>query len=79
MLKQEVRTNIPEETFIALPNRPPVGYDLEVAGAERGWFSVNLQVLWTSPNITFCDMALLSHMLSIEIYHHSDLLEVIQV
>ena len=34
MLKQEVKTNIPEETFVALPNRAPVGYDLEVRDGQ---------------------------------------------
>ena len=41
MLKQEVKTNIPEETFVALPNRAPVGYDLEVRDGQSLPISVS--------------------------------------
>ena len=44
-----------------------------------GWFSVNLMVLWSSPRITPCDMAQLSHLLAMEIYHHKEVIHVLQV
>jgi len=78
VLKEKVKANIPEETFVVLPDIPAARVDLETSGSQRGWFSVNLQVLWTSPNITPCDMYRLSYILAREIYHHSDLLEIVQ-
>ena len=50
MLKQEVKTNIPEETFVALPNRAPVGYDLEVSDGHL--FVTNLSGLAKAEEIT---------------------------
>jgi len=78
LLKEAVKSNVPEETFSLLAKLPPFDYDLEVNGEERGWFSVNLNVLWNSPSITPCDMARLAHMLTMEIYHHSDILDIVQ-
>ena len=46
---------------------------LQIDGSERGWFSVNLQVLWTSPDITVCDAYRLSHLLARDIYHQVDI------
>merc|ERR1712215_59298 len=43
----------------------------KVEEMETGW-TINLSVLWTSPKITPCDMARLSHMLAKEIYAHRE-------
>ena len=71
VLKEKVKANIAEKTFVEQPDLPPVGLDLEFSGSKHGWFYVNLQVLWTSPEITVCDMYNLSQFLAQEIYHHT--------
>merc|ERR1739844_132188 len=71
VLKEKVRANIAEKTFVEMPDLPPMGLDLEFSGSKRGWFYVNLQVLWTSPHISVCDMHNLSLFLAREIYHHT--------
>jgi len=80
LLKQTVKSNVPEARFALLSKVPVVDFDVEVpgGGVSRGWFSVNLMVLWRSPTITPCDMARLSHQLSMEIYQHSDVIDIVQ-
>merc|ERR1712066_355671 len=81
ILKQTVKSSIPEAKFALLSKVPVVDFDVKVAegGVSRGWFSVNLMVLWSSPSITPCDMVRLSHQLSMEIYQPSDVIAIVQV
>merc|ERR1711953_990045 len=80
VLKEAVRSNVPEAKFGLLSRVPAWDIDVEVPGEEEtpGWFSVNLMVLWSSPRITPCDMAQLSHLLAMEIYHHKEVIHVLQ-
>jgi len=74
-LKLAVRDNIPSARFVS-HSYSPSEYELVAAqGLEtrirpRGW-TINLSVLWTSPQVTPCDMTRLSHMLASEIYGQS--------
>merc|ERR550539_2185209 len=78
VLKGKVRDNIPEATFVVQPELPQVGYDLQIAGAEHGWFTVNLRVLWNSPHISVCDAVSLLRILARDIYHQHQKLEMIE-
>merc|ERR1739838_254073 len=74
-LKLAVRDNIPAVKFIQ-QRFNSVETDLveaegKVDQPNTGW-SINLSVLWTSPIITPCDMARLSHILAEEIYAHQE-------
>merc|ERR1739838_64794 len=74
-LKLAVRDNIPASKFIQQRfNSVETGL-MEAEGKldqpNSGW-SINLSVLWTSPIITPCDMARLSHILAEEIYAHQE-------
>jgi len=71
-LKLAVRDNIPENMFV---HHKFSSVEVDLIEAETnveeesnsGW-SINLSVLWTSPSISTCDMAMLSHILVSEIY-----------
>lgn len=75
-LKLAVRDNIPSSRFLSHTFSPS---EVALVAAEgttdhiqvqpAGW-SIKLSVLWTSPTITPCDMARLSHLLAEEIYTH---------
>ena len=70
-LKLAVRDNIPAQRFIQHRFNSVEAGQVEAEGKvdqpTSNW-SINLSVLWTSPLITPCDMARLSHILAQEIY-----------
>eukprot|EP00092_Neocalanus_flemingeri_P093812 GFUD01119261.1.p1 GENE.GFUD01119261.1~~GFUD01119261.1.p1 ORF type:complete len:276 (-),score=106.04 GFUD01119261.1:119-889(-) len=74
-LKLAVRDNIPENKFIQHSFN---SVEISLVEAEgkldqpSSTWSINLSVLWTSPMITPCDMARLSHILAEEIYAHQE-------
>eukprot|EP00092_Neocalanus_flemingeri_P076570 GFUD01094990.1.p1 GENE.GFUD01094990.1~~GFUD01094990.1.p1 ORF type:complete len:304 (+),score=116.61 GFUD01094990.1:121-912(+) len=74
-LKLAVRDNIPENKFIQHRFNSVEAGVVEAEGKldpPRSTWSINLSVLWTSPLITPCDMARLSHILAEEIYAHQE-------
>jgi len=73
-LKLAVRDHIPSERFLSHSFSSEDVALVEAEGTRAhiqtkpaGW-SIKLSVLWSSPTITPCDMARLSHMLADEIY-----------
>jgi len=73
-LKLAVRDNIPANRFLSHSFSSDDVALVEAEGTRghiqtkpAGW-SIKLSVLWSSPTITPCDMARLSHMLADEIY-----------
>jgi len=74
-LRLAVRDNIPSNKFLHHKFSKEEEAEVEEGGKveemETGW-TINLSVLWTSPKITPCDMARLSHMLAKEIYAHRE-------
>eukprot|EP00092_Neocalanus_flemingeri_P032959 GFUD01035841.1.p1 GENE.GFUD01035841.1~~GFUD01035841.1.p1 ORF type:complete len:277 (+),score=96.25 GFUD01035841.1:25-831(+) len=74
-LKLAVRDNIPENKFIQHRFNSVEAGLVEAEGKldqPSSTWSINLSVLWTSPMITPCDMARLSHILAEEIYAHQE-------
>eukprot|EP00092_Neocalanus_flemingeri_P021949 GFUD01023806.1.p1 GENE.GFUD01023806.1~~GFUD01023806.1.p1 ORF type:complete len:327 (-),score=121.09 GFUD01023806.1:75-941(-) len=74
-LKLAVRDNIPENKFIQHSFNSVEAGLVEAEGKldqPSSTWSINLSVLWTSPMITPCDMARLSHILAEEIYAHQE-------
>eukprot|EP00092_Neocalanus_flemingeri_P012768 GFUD01013759.1.p1 GENE.GFUD01013759.1~~GFUD01013759.1.p1 ORF type:complete len:289 (+),score=100.11 GFUD01013759.1:69-869(+) len=74
-LKLAVRDNIPENKFIQHRFNSVEASLVEAEGKldqPSSTWSINLSVLWTSPMITPCDMARLSHILAEEIYAHQE-------
>ena len=75
-MKLAVRDNIPADKFIQHRFNSVEAGLVEAEGnldqPNSSW-TINLSVLWTSPIITPCDMAKLSHMLAEEIYLHQQL------
>jgi hypothetical protein len=74
-LKLAVRDNIPENKFIQHKFNSVEGGLVEAEGKvdqPSSTWTINLSVLWTSPLITPCDMARLSHVLAEEIYAHHE-------
>eukprot|EP00092_Neocalanus_flemingeri_P036755 GFUD01040015.1.p1 GENE.GFUD01040015.1~~GFUD01040015.1.p1 ORF type:complete len:281 (+),score=108.66 GFUD01040015.1:132-974(+) len=74
-LKLAVRDNIPENKFIQHRFNSVEAGVVEAEGKldqPSSTWSINLSVLWTSPLITPCDMARLSHILAEEIYAHQE-------
>eukprot|EP00092_Neocalanus_flemingeri_P020066 GFUD01021727.1.p1 GENE.GFUD01021727.1~~GFUD01021727.1.p1 ORF type:complete len:257 (+),score=99.35 GFUD01021727.1:179-949(+) len=74
-LKLAVRDNIPENKFIQHSFNSVEAGLVEAEGKldqPSSTWSINLSVLWTSPSITPCDMARLSHILAEEIYAHQE-------
>merc|ERR1719470_789539 len=70
-LKLAVRDNIPAQRFIQHRFNSVEAGQVEAEGKvdqPTSTWSINLSVLWTSPLITPCDMARLSHILTQEIY-----------
>ena len=70
-LKLAVRDNIPAQRFIQHRFNSVEAGQVEAEGKVEqptSTWSINLSVLWTSPLITPCDMARLSHILAREIY-----------
>jgi len=70
-LKFAVRDNIPADRFIQHRFNSAEAGQVEAEGRVEqpsSTWSINLSVLWTSPTITPCDMARLSHVLVQEIY-----------
>ena len=70
-LKLAVRDNIPAHRFIQHRFNSVEAGQVEAEGKvdqPSSTWSINLSVLWTSPLITPCDMARLSHILAQEIY-----------
>ena len=74
-LKLAVRDNIPADKFIQHRFNSVEAGLVEAEGnldqPNSSW-TINLSVLWTSPIITPCDMARLSHILAEEIYTQKD-------
>merc|ERR1719300_2270190 len=74
-LRLAVRDNIPSNKFLHHKFSKEEEAEVEEGGKveemETGW-TINLSVLWTSPKITPCDMARLSHILAKEIYAHRE-------
>jgi len=74
-LKLAVRDNIPANKFIQHRFNSVEAGLVEAEGKldqpNSSW-TINLSVLWTSPIITPCDMARLSHILAEEIYAHQE-------
>ena len=74
-LKLAVRDNIPAQMFIQHRFNSVEAGQVEAEGKvdqPTSTWSINLSVLWTSPLITPCDMARLSHILAQEIYAHQE-------
>merc|ERR1719470_701914 len=74
-LKLAVRDNIPAQRFIQHRFSYVEAGQVEAEGKvdqPTSTWSINLSVLWTSPLITSCDMARLSHILAQEIYAHQE-------
>ena len=74
-LKLAVRDNIPENKFIQHRFNSVEAGLVEAEGKvdqPSSTWTINLSVLWTSPLITPCDMARLSHVLAKEIYAHQE-------
>merc|ERR1711892_1592595 len=70
-LKFAVRDNIPADRFMQHRFNSAEAGQVEAEGRVEqpsSTWSINLSVLWTSPTITPCDMARLSHVLVQEIY-----------
>ena len=66
-----MRDNIPENMFLGHRFNSAEAEQVEAEGKveqPHSTWSINLSVLWTSPRITPCDMARLSHILAEEIY-----------
>ena len=74
-LKLAVRDNIPAQRFIQHRFNSVEAGQVEAEGKvdpPSPTWSINLSLLWTSPLITPCDMARLSHILAQEIYAHQE-------
>ena len=70
-----MRDNIPAQMFIQHRFNSVEAGQVEAEGKvdqPTSTWSINLSVLWTSPLITPCDMARLSHILAQEIYAHQE-------
>ena len=66
-----MRDNIPEHMFLGHRFNSAEAEQVEAEGKVEqppSTWTINLSVLWTSPRITPCDMASLSHILAEEIY-----------
>ena len=70
-----MRDNIPQNRFLGHRFNSAEAEQVEAegkVGQPTSTWSINLSVLWTSPLITPCDMARLSHILAQEIYAHQE-------
>lgn len=73
VLKLAVRDNIPASRFLGHrfteAEAAVVEGDSKLDSQQGSSWTINLSVLWSSPEITVCDMRLLSHILAEEIYN----------